>query len=286
MLVNISHRNKVQKFRTFNKVMNLKFKSIRKILGFSLLCLFLLACSEPEPAPQLKAEGSDWVKDEILQQLNELRKDVKSVKDDIAKLDEKLDTVSAGKPRGATAPKQVELNDGIILGDANAKIAIVEFTDYQCPFCARHSKTVFPQIKEQLIDTGKVKYVMYDYPLEFHPQAKSAAVAARCAGKQGKYWAMHDVIFNNQRGLNQALYEKTAKDLQLDLSAFANCLNDDAMNKRVEANLAYGSQIGVSGTPKFFAGKVKGDVIIDVIAINGAQPFSAFSNAVARLNKM
>ena len=264
--------------------MKSKFKTIKKISSVSLLCLFLSACNES--APQTKTEETDWVKDEILQQLAELRKDMKSIKDDIAKLDKKLDTVNTDKRPVNTAPKQVKLNDGITLGDANAKLAIVEFTDYQCPFCARHNKTVFPQIKEQLINTGKVKYVMYDYPLEFHPQARLAAVAARCAGKQDKYWEMHDVLFNNQRGLNQDIYEKTARDLQLDLSAFSNCLSDPAMTRAVESNMAYASQVGVSGTPKFFVGKIKDNIITDVITISGAQPFSAFSGAVARLEKL
>ncbi len=251
-----------------------------------LLCLLLIAHSTTATAAPSE---SDWVKDEILQQLTELRKEVRSLRSDISRLDKKLDEVAkrpvaAARPT-ARAPKQVKLNSDTVLGDDKAKLAIVEFSDYQCPFCARHSKSVFPLIKKNLINTGKIKYLLYDYPLGFHAQAKPAAVAARCAGKQDQYWAMHDALFENYRGLNQTLFDETAKALQLDTKAFAECMKEPNMTKAVEADMAYGNQLGVSGTPKFYVGRIKGNLMTDITVISGAQSYGAFSSAIQKLEK-
>ncbi|MCP3689952.1 MAG: thioredoxin domain-containing protein [Gammaproteobacteria bacterium] len=106
-----------------------------------------------------------------------------------------------------------------------------------------------------------------------------------CHGRH-EYWQMHDALFANQRKLGSALYETTAKELALDEAAFKSCLSNPAMKAMVEADFNYGGQIGVSGTPKFFVGRVKGDEITDVVVISGAQGFSAFSGAVERLEKL
>lgn len=226
---------------------------------------------------------STWPQEEILQQLSELRRDIKSLKDDIAVV--KAQQENKGSQPIVTGPKQVKLNTEITFGDPDAKLAIVEFTDYQCPYCARHNQSVLPTIKKQLIETGKAKYVIYDFPLGFHAQAKPAAIAARCAGRQDKYWEMHDVLFKQQRKLGLALFQAAAREISLDEGAFDDCLNDATVAAKVDSNFDYGGQLGVSGTPKFFVGKVKNNVMTDVIVINGAQGFSAFSSAIARLEE-
>ena len=155
-------------------------KSLYVWLRLVTMCLILGSCGGSEK----QANQENWVADEILEQLSELRKDVKSLKSDLVALRTQLD--KPGTRRVVADIGEVRLSTDITFGDSNSKLAIVEFTDYQCPYCARHNKTVLPQIKEKLIETGKAKYVMYDFPLGFHSQAKPAAVAARCAGKQGK----------------------------------------------------------------------------------------------------
>ena len=170
------------------------------------------------------------------------------------------------------------------MGDSKASYAIIEFSDYQCPYCSRHANNVFPQIKNELIDTGKVKYAMHDYPLGFHGKAKGAAIAARCAGAQDKYWEMHTELFSNQRNLDNNFYENAAKSFSLDGEIFAKCLADPEVAKAVDLDVAYGSSLGVTGTPKFFVGKIQGDEITDVIVISGAQSFAAFSGAIERLS--
>ena len=261
---------------------NIFMKISMKILVINLLVFVLLACSDN--TVQSKKADTDWVKDEILQQLSELRKEVKSLKDDVAKIDGKLDSKIVNRGAGK-APKEVKLNSGISFGDSNAKIAIVEFTDYQCPFCARHSKTVLPQLMKGYINSGKVRYVMYDFPLSFHAQAKHASVAARCAGKQAKYWEMHNAIFGNQRSLGEEFYIQTAKKLKLNEAAFRDCLVDQTVLQKVEQNIEYGNQLGVTGTPKFYVGKVSNDVINNIIVISGAQSYAAFSRAITILTK-
>jgi len=256
-----------------------------KILKYclTLFCLLILiSCDNPEQ--QTKKE-TDWVKEEILEQLTMLRKDVKSLKNDIAKMDGKLSNVGNQRPTVKTnAPKQVKLNLGISTGDKKAKIAIVEFTDYQCPYCARHSKTVLPKIKEEFVKTGKVKYVMYDFPLAFHKQAKSASVAARCADKQDNFWGMHDTIFNNPRKLSNEFYTTAATKLKINTATFKECLKDSDVARAVEENIEYGNSLGVTGTPKFYVGKINGDSIEQVIVISGAQSFAAFKRAIDTLN--
>lgn len=246
----------------------------RLITGLFLVTS-LIACGEETK----KSVEPDWVADEILQQLVELRKDVKSIKLDIAKLNSTVSS-AVNKRRSGNAPKQVKLNSGIMFGDDKAKTAIVEFTDYQCPYCARHAKTVLPQIQKDFIDTRKAKYVMYDFPLGFHAQAKFASVAARCAGKQGKYREMHDLIFENQRKLSHSFYEESAKTLRLNMNSFKSCIEDPEVLETVESNIEYGSQLGVTGTPRFYVGRVVKDVITDVVVISGAQAFSAFNRVV------
>lgn len=107
-------------------------------------------------------------------------------------------TADLGRGRESLKQYQVSMDDDPVLGNANAPITIIEFSDYECPFCKRFYDQTFGQIKKDYIDTGKVKFIYRDYPLSFHPGAEPAAQAANCAGEQGKYWEMHDKIFQAQ----------------------------------------------------------------------------------------
>jgi len=165
----------------------------------------------------------------------------------------------------------VEIGDSPVLGDKNAPVTIVEFSDYECPFCGRHYLQTFPQLKKEYIETGKVKLVFKDFPLSFHPNAQKAAEAARCAGEQSKYWEMHDLLFSNQEKLGIENYKKWAREIGVDGAKFDSCLSSGKYASDVQADLAYGSQIGVSGTPGFFVNGKK---------ISGAQPYIVFKQAI------
>ncbi len=156
-------------------------------------------------------------------------------------------------------------------GDPKAPITIVEFSDFQCPFCGQWFKNAYSQINENYIKKGTVKLVYRHFPLSFHPQANPAANAAECANEQGKFWEMHDRIFTNQEQLSPENYKAWAKEFGLDTTKFNSCYDTKKYDSKVTADFAEGSGVGVSGTPSFF---VNGTLIV------GAQGYDAFKSAI------
>ncbi len=220
-----------------------------------------------------------WVTEEILQQLQDLNQVVASLKSEVKVLGEKIDRMpSPQKPAGQVS--RIDLGDGYFLGDKDAPYAIIEFMDYECPFCVRHALNVFPEIKKAFIDTGKLKYVIRDFPLASHQKALGAAVAANCAGEQGRYWQAHDTLIENRRKFSREFYLSMAADLKLDQSEYETCLDLPAQRLSVEESLRAGQEMGVTGTPKFFLGKTEGQALIDIKVISGAQPFSSFKRYI------
>lgn len=182
--------------------------------------------------------------------------------------------------RALGLPMDVPIAGSHALGDPNAPITMVEFTDYQCPFCTRHFAETLPLLKQNFIDTGLVYYVIKDFPLtSIHPQAVKAAEAARCAGEQGGFVAMHEALFTSQSqwsGSPRAseLFIELATALGLDQAEFSECLNSGRMETAVLADLEQGMSYGVSGTPAFF---------INGYLVSGALPYADFE---AGLNRM
>lgn len=176
-------------------------------------------------------------------------------------------------------PEPFALSDNFAgaLGDPNAPVVVVEFTDYQCPFCGRHSAQTMPQLMSEYIDQGRIYYIMKDLPLDqIHPRARDAAAAARCAGQQELYWEMHDLLFETQDAWGQGdmteAMRSYASDLSLDMAAFDTCYADQGVRDAIEANVQEAQTIGISGTPFFF---VDGFPVI-----NGAQPIEAFAQVI------
>ncbi|MBS3168453.1 DsbA family protein [Candidatus Woesearchaeota archaeon] len=162
-------------------------------------------------------------------------------------------------------------------GDADAKVTIVEFSDFECPFCERFYTQTLPQIKQRYIDTGKVKFVYRHYPLPFHPSAQKAAEATECAKDQGKFWEMHDLLFSRGVQGGVASFKQYAQQLGLDQSKFDSCLDSDEKADEVQQDLADGTNYGVRGTPGFF---------VNGVPISGAQPFQNFASIIEQeLNK-
>jgi protein-disulfide isomerase len=153
-------------------------------------------------------------------------------------------------------------------GDTAAPVTIVEFSDYQCPFCARVTPTM---AKVMQAYGGKVRRVFKDFPLANHPQAPKAAEAARCAGDQGKYWEFHARLFGNQAALQVPQLKETATSLGLDRTKFDQCLDSGTWAVQVQADLAQGEKLGVNSTPTIF---VNGRAVI------GAQPFEQFRQVI------
>ena len=180
-------------------------------------------------------------------------------------------------PVGLPPRVNVDIGDSPFLGDEDAPVTIIEFSDFECPFCARWYIDTKSQIDEQYIKMGKVKLVYMHYPLSFHPQAEPAALASECAYEQGKFWEFHDLIFENQRVISDANYKKWAADLGLDQAQFDDCYDSKKYQADVQDDFNKGQRAGVRGTPGFF---VNGRLV------SGAQPFSVFQQAIeAELNR-
>lgn len=151
------------------------------------------------------------------------------------------------------------------IGPANAPITIVEFSDYQCPYCQAWYQQTFDKLMASY--PGKIRFVYRDLPLPMHPQAIPAAEAANCAGEQGAYWKFHNALFSGQYSLGRAAYVQYASDLRLDLAAFTACLDDHHTQAEVETDAADAARLGLNGTPSFV---INGQILV------GAQPFEQF----------
>ncbi len=192
---------------------------------------------------------------------------------------------SAKAPSLPNAPSAAEapaidnsklVDDDAVKGDKNAPVTIVEFSDYECPFCEKFYTQTLPQIEANYIKTGKVKLIYRDYPLGFHAQAQKAAEAAECAGEQDKYYEMHNLLFEKGVAGGVSSFKAYAKELKLDATKFDQCLDSGKMSVEVQKDAADGSKYGVQGTPAFF---------INGRLISGAQPYAVFQQAIeAELN--
>jgi protein-disulfide isomerase len=171
------------------------------------------------------------------------------------------------------------------LGDPAARIAIVEFGDYQCPYCGQHANQVLPEILRDYVNTGKVRYFFKDTPVEsIHPQALKASEAALCSGDQGKYWEMHDRLFKNQQALTENDLPSHARALQLDVPRFQECLNNGTHTGQIRNGIQEVMKFGVRGTPTFFVGTlVLSESAKAPIRLSGAKPFRAFQQVLDEL---
>jgi protein-disulfide isomerase len=163
----------------------------------------------------------------------------------------------------------VSTDDDPSIGPADAPVTIIEFSDYQCPYCQVWYKQVYQQLLASYPD--KIRFVYRDLPLPMHPEAVPAAEAANCAGEQNAYWKYHDALFDQQYGLNRAAYEHYAADLGLDTEAFAACLDSHRYQGEVQADANDATRVGISGTPSFV---VNGRILV------GALPFSDFKTVI------
>lgn len=191
------------------------------------------------------------------------------------------------EPTSAT----VSMDDDPVLGDKNAPVTIVEFSDYECPFCKRHFDTTYPQLKANYIDKGKVKLVFRDMPLSFHePMATTEAIAANCAREQGgdaAYWKLHDTMFSkttsNGTGLTKDQLNQFATEQGLNVDNFKSCVDSQKYKDEVVKDSTDGNSAGATGTPSFIIGKSGAQVSGKLIV--GAQPYGAFQAEIDALLK-
>jgi protein-disulfide isomerase len=156
-----------------------------------------------------------------------LRQGQEQIQKDLAEIKRLLQQGSRAARQRPFQPADFVVGSSPTIGSADAPVTLVEFSDYQCPFCKRHATTVMPQLIKDYVDTGKVRFVMRELPIEnLHPRAVAAAEAALCAGDQGKYWEMSEALFNDQKANTDENFQAMAGGLELDVPAFTECMGD------------------------------------------------------------
>lgn len=160
-------------------------------------------------------------------------------------------------------------------------VALVEFADFECPFCGKHARDVEPMIREMFVESGVVRHVFVNNPLQNHPRAMPASEAAACAGHQGKFWDMRDALFRNQMALADTDLTDRARELGLDLKLFSECVSSGKERHLIERHRAAARALNVQSTPAFFVGMVQADGSVELKKrLNGALPFDEFRNAI------
>jgi protein-disulfide isomerase len=225
-------------------------------------------------AEDLKAMGQD---------IENLKESQKAIQKDLGLIKDLLQ----GKRSTDPAPViSLDVEGAPFLGDKNAKVTLIEFTDYQCPFCGRHAAQTMPRIITDYVKPGTVKYVILEDPMEsLHPAAWKAAEAAHCAGEQGKYWEMHDQIFAHQRAIEPKDLSSYAKVLGLDVAKFSDCVETGKLSSVIRNNRDEADKAGVDGTPTFFIGITdqNSSAVKTSRKIVGALPYNDFKQAIEYL---
>ena len=237
-----------------------------------LLPLALMLSSLSAHAQQTSMDDLKKQVETLNQNMNAMQKDLQEIK---ALLQQNRVRV--------TPPQSVVLDLGKrpVKGEADAKLTLVEILDYQCPYCGQFSRETMPQIDKEYIETGKVRYVVVNLPLEgMHKSAFKAAEAAACAGEQGKFWEMHERLFNNQQIIDQ--WKTHAEAIGLDVNQFEQCLDTGRQAAQVRSDIAVAHDAGISGTPAFFLAYTdpKSTTIKTITKLVGSQPYASFKAAI------
>lgn len=220
--------------------------------------------------------------DKVLEELKAIREGQEEILERLDALEKKVETPAKPTPAQPALPdvtgKVLDLGDNAVLGEADAPVTVVEWTDYQCPFCARHSRETLTEIKKEFIEPGRVRYVVMDLPLEnIHPFALEAAQATHCAADQGKFWEMHDRLFANQRSLSP--FSQHAEALGLDVAAFDACMEAGTHEDTVRRDTEVAREAGARSTPSFVIARTDPDdptKVSGIAFLKGAHPYSSF----------
>jgi protein-disulfide isomerase len=208
--------------------------------------------------------------DAILEELRQIRK-----------LLEKQQNAPTPSAQTTSQASMSLANDWYSLGAKDAPLILVEFADYECPFCRNFQSKTFATLKKNYIDTGKVHFIARDLPLDFHSRALAAAEAARCAGEQGKFWEMREMLISSP-DLSSDTFMKNAETLALDAPTFRSCVEAEKYKKEILKDQADANLLQISGTPTFVLGKANNNVLNGVVIV-GAQPYDAFDDAIQQM---
>ncbi len=240
---------------------------MQKFLIISLLVLFIPATLFGEGITQEQGKA-------ILEELRAIKKELREIK--------KNGLVSKAEPKGRpTTAQNVATLGSPILGDLKAPVTLIEFTDYECPFCKKFYKNALPKLKKEYIDTGKLRLVVRDFPLPFHKNARPAANAAHCAGEQDKFWPMHDALYEGNKMSAEDIKNHATK-IGLKLEPFQNCLKAQRYKKYINNDMKEAQMAGVRGTPAFILGKTT-DNLVSGEFISGTRGFKFFKSRIDKL---
>lgn len=236
--------------------------------------LLLISCTAEEKATEAAALTQQQG-DAILEELKGIRQLLKGIEKKIAI------APTAQKKAPSTATLDIS-DERPTLGSGNAPVTIVEFTDYQCPFCRRFAHSTFPMIKRDFIETGKVRWQVRDLPLNFHNHARKAAQAVLCARDQGKFWQLRDSLFINSANLEIEKIKSYANELKVDMPVFNTCLDSGKYLDIIDKDIASAKQMRITGTPTFLLGHTEPGKLTGKLII-GAQSPAVFSAAINKL---
>lgn len=258
-------------------------KIIPMLGGFMLMSVLLLQ-------PAMAAS----TKDEVLalkEQVKALQESQDAMQKDLGEIKKLLEGAARPMPQRPPEPtfepQDISYAGAPVMGQVDAPVTLIEYSDYQCPFCRRHYLNTMPSLKENYIDTGKVKFIMREFPLiAMHPRAMAASMAALCAKDQGKYWEMHNILFDNQRALSDDEIKSYGETIGLDVDALVACIDSAKHRPQVDSDLKEGETIGIRGTPSFAIGPTNpddADTVKVTKVIRGAQSYDAFVKEIEAL---
>lgn len=211
-----------------------------------------------------------------------LEETVRALEQQVVELSTMLRAALPPSPITDVPSLNLGVRDAAAQGSPDSKVVLVELSDFECPFCGQYAQMTYPELRRQFVETGKIRYVFRNLPLEeIHPRASKAEEVAECARAQGKFWEMHDRIFANQRALGVPELESHAQALGLDLARFQSCLADGKAGTRIKEDLVEAKRLGLTGTPAFLIGEFQADGSVRITRrITGAQPFQVFQAAL------
>jgi protein-disulfide isomerase len=192
--------------------------------------------------------------------------------------------VARSTPTNSVPKNPISFTGAASLGSPGATVGIIEVSDFECPFCARFAVDTLPWLKKQYIDRGLVRLAYRHLPLPNHLSATKAAVVADCAGRQGRFWEMHDRLFANPKNLGDQALRSHADAVGLDEPSFLSCLSDEAVHRRISVEKDAVAAMGISSTPTFLIGTVQPDGLLRVTnVVAGARPAEEFERVLAKL---
>jgi protein-disulfide isomerase len=248
------------------------------------IALMLLLCAGTEPVKAQSGSELDAIRGEI----QALKSGQDAIQKDLAIIKGMLERQAGTKPpAGEFRPTDFAIAGSPVKGGDDAPVTMIEFTDYQCPFCRKHNQRTLPRLVREFVDSGKLRYVLREYPLESsHPLAPGAAEAALCAGDQGRYWEMNAQLFEDSERLLPENLVAQAEALGLDRASFKHCLDSDQHAERIERDLRDGEAAGIQGTPTFFLGltnRADPTTFLATRNLIGAQPYGNFKRMIEEL---